>query len=530
MQIIPELPPDGERLITEFSGQIVHEHLHRYAVAKQYVADKDVLDIACGEGYGSNFLSQSAKTVVGVDISDLAVSHAQHKYSKANVTFKVGSCTAIPLLDASVDVVVSFETLEHFTDHELFLREVKRILRPDGLLIISSPDKRNYSDMPNYRNPFHLRELYHEEFKQLIHNNFTHSVFGKQIYYPCSVIELETPTAIADISGDYGTAIYNKLMEEAIYSFAFASDIKLPDVGSSLFHAQMDNTASTLVTVQLFDKSDQQFCEEKSIRLLAGKEQRCVLEFTHLERFLESGVLYLRLDPADIVCRVDLHSAVLKIQKPTGEIESKPLGTPTAFENLIEIEAGSKCYLSTSSDPQLYFNPIEVEPCSLISLTVDLTISSNLGFVGDHLSHLESALNQRIASSAELQNQISQRDTSIVKLQDQIVQRDAYIAELQNQLSQHETSIVKLQDQIVQRDAYGAKLQNQISQRDTSNAELQNQLAERACALLALQRQYLYSADKITRMQNSISWKLTAPLRAIRRFIFYKNHPQERSE
>src|SRR5690349_4921310 len=114
----------GERLETNIHSQVTAEHLHRYALAMEYVQDKTVLDIACGEGYGSNLLAQKAKSVVGVDIDKFIVSEAKNKYRKSNLSFLEGSA---PLDDQSIDVVVSFETLEHTSNHEQFLSEIKRV-------------------------------------------------------------------------------------------------------------------------------------------------------------------------------------------------------------------------------------------------------------------------------------------------------------------------------------------------------------------------------------------------------------------
>jgi ubiquinone/menaquinone biosynthesis C-methylase UbiE len=389
MQNINNLPPDGERLTEEYSGQIVHEHLHRYAIAKQYVEDKDVLDIACGVGYGSNFLSQVAKTVVGVDISEHAILYAQAKYSKANLSFRVGSCTKIPFPPNSFDVIVSFETIEHFTDHETFMYEIKRVLKPDGMLIMSSPDKRIYSDRPKYSNPFHVRELYHEDFKLLINRYFKKSFFGKQIYNPGSFIEIEFPAKVMHIAGNFDHATYNYLMEEAVYSISFSSDNELPKIESSLFHAQINTTCPALAMMQLFIKSDKHFCEAKCINIYTALNRRQILEFTNLERYLDSQMIYLRLDPGDSVHRIDLHSVELKTENITGEINTKMLGAPSELNNLIEIDAESKLYLSTNNDPQFYFNPMEVELNSKISLCVEITISSDLQFVAEKLSYLE---------------------------------------------------------------------------------------------------------------------------------------------
>ena len=131
----------GERYLPERRGDIALEHRHRYLLACTYANGKDVLDIACGEGYGSSMLADVAKSVIGVDIAEEAIAHASTQYAASNLAFRQGNAAEIPLEDASVDLVVSFETIEHHDRHEDMLREIKRVLRPGGLLLISSPDK-----------------------------------------------------------------------------------------------------------------------------------------------------------------------------------------------------------------------------------------------------------------------------------------------------------------------------------------------------------------------------------------------------
>lgn len=152
------------------------EHWHRYRLVAPITAGKRVLDIACGEGYGTAALATHAASVTGVDISATAIAHATHAYSGLpNVRFSEGSCTAIPAHDQSMDVVVSFETLEHITDHDAFMREVRRVLVPDGLFIVSTPNKAEYTDARGYQNEFHVRELYQAEFESWLAAGFAHT-------------------------------------------------------------------------------------------------------------------------------------------------------------------------------------------------------------------------------------------------------------------------------------------------------------------------------------------------------------------
>ena len=187
--MVDDLEFTGERYTPEISGNIFLEHMHRYVLAAGFVTGRDVLDIACGEGYGSNFLAATASSVVGVDIAAVAVLHARAKYKSDRLSFLVGSVTAIPLPDASVDVVVCFETIEHIDAQEAMMMEVKRVLRPGGVMIVSTPDKATYTDATGNTNPYHVKELYRDEFGALLAGHFKHQkmhgqkiVFGSAIF------------------------------------------------------------------------------------------------------------------------------------------------------------------------------------------------------------------------------------------------------------------------------------------------------------------------------------------------------------
>jgi SAM-dependent methyltransferase len=168
------LPFTGERLTTALGGQTEIEHLHRYFFARSLCRGKRVLDVASGEGYGTALLAQVATEAIGVELSHEAVAHAAMAYQRENLCFLQGDGHAIPLGDAVVDVVVSFETIEHFDRQELFLSEVRRVLRPDGMVIMSTPDRDNYSPTGAPANPFHVMELTAEEFTGLLLRRFPH--------------------------------------------------------------------------------------------------------------------------------------------------------------------------------------------------------------------------------------------------------------------------------------------------------------------------------------------------------------------
>jgi 2-polyprenyl-3-methyl-5-hydroxy-6-metoxy-1,4-benzoquinol methylase len=122
-------------------------HRARYEFAKTYVEERKVADIACGLGYGSRILKDSgASTVIGIDLCEQAVAYAQSQHSRDGVTFAVSDATRVPLPDSSVDVIISFETIEHVPNTPDLLAEFVRVLRREGLLIISSPNDWGLTD------------------------------------------------------------------------------------------------------------------------------------------------------------------------------------------------------------------------------------------------------------------------------------------------------------------------------------------------------------------------------------------------
>ncbi|WP_144579326.1 glycoside hydrolase family 99-like domain-containing protein [Agrobacterium sp. DE0009] len=226
------LKADGERFLPEFSGMIELEHYHRYFIAMDLVKDKIVLDIASGEGFGSEILSRQARNVIGVDVSKDAVDHANEKYARDTLKYICGSATSIPLEDSSVDVVVSFETIEHLTDHASMMDEIRRVLMPGGLLIMSSPNKFVYSDVPKYKNPFHLRELYTSDFITLVTRYFKNARHLGQRVVAASII-----AGGAQESGfkTYTPAGSSNGVNAQMYDVILASDGTLPDVANSLY-------------------------------------------------------------------------------------------------------------------------------------------------------------------------------------------------------------------------------------------------------------------------------------------------------
>jgi SAM-dependent methyltransferase len=183
----------GERFTPECVREIWYEHWHRYVFARAFVRGKRVLDAACGEGYGSALLAREAASVLGIDIAEDAIAHARARYADrgANLRFERGDCTALDVPAASFDLITSFETLEHVEAQKALIDGFARALAADGTLIISSPDKRSYSDVSGFRNEFHVRELYRDELLALLkpHFPFVH-LYGQKLLFQSTIWSL----------------------------------------------------------------------------------------------------------------------------------------------------------------------------------------------------------------------------------------------------------------------------------------------------------------------------------------------------
>lgn len=152
------------------------EHRERYFFARQFVAGKRVLDVACGEGYGADILKQAgAAQVLAGDQDEVAIEAARRKYK--GVTYEVLNAEALHLPEQSIDVAISFETIEHLEYPELFLAGLKQCVVPGGDIFISTPNRRvsnpgtTLQDRP--RNPFHVREYTPDEFRMLLAKYFS---------------------------------------------------------------------------------------------------------------------------------------------------------------------------------------------------------------------------------------------------------------------------------------------------------------------------------------------------------------------
>lgn len=295
----------GERFIPGIDdSKLEVEHYQRYASICQLVAGKVVLDAACGEGYGSNILAATAKKVTGIDIDADTIERARKTYSvRGNLYFEQGCIEKLDIADETIDVVVSFETIEHVPEQtqEKFLSEITRILKKDGILIMSTPNKKIYSDLHNYKNEFHIKEFYRDEFIRFLKTKFQYVKLYNQAFQVASIISSyernENNIAYFNEEKDY---------QEGKYFIAIASN-KAPE-------------KEAISSLYIYDNNEYEENIQRILTLQAGEEERNQHIHKLDEEAEKAGILIKKLQEEEEERNRHIESLDLEIEQQRDKI------------------------------------------------------------------------------------------------------------------------------------------------------------------------------------------------------------------
>lgn len=236
------------RFVPEQQGGIELQHLHRYLCVADLSVQKDVLDIGSGEGRGSAILAKVARSTIGVEVSEEMIRRATEKYRSPNLTFRHGSATQVPVPDASIDVVVSFATSESHDQRIAVMAEIKRVLRPGGLLVMARPNKLVSANTADHSDSQQVRGVTRVEFDSLLKSFFTNvSMHGQRVVYGSTILGEEggLPVSFANHNGDVVRATG---LVDPTCLIASASDGELPVLNSGVFYAHLEEAEAMLQT------------------------------------------------------------------------------------------------------------------------------------------------------------------------------------------------------------------------------------------------------------------------------------------
>lgn len=190
-----------ERVDPDFPSENFVNHFKVYKFIAQFCSPGNtVLDIGCGTGYGTAYLAEHAAKVYGMDISASALRFARSRYSRPNVIFQKMDAQHLSFPDRSFDLTVSTENFEHLVDQSGAAREMARVLKPDGICFVATPNPEAFTT----RNPFHTHECTYEELRDLLG-----SLFGEVVILENSLSSRKDRGVIATA----GFALFNKPLD-----------------------------------------------------------------------------------------------------------------------------------------------------------------------------------------------------------------------------------------------------------------------------------------------------------------------------
>lgn len=163
----------GERVIPgAVDPDLWNEHISRYRFASLLSQRRRVLDIGCGTGYGTELLAANATHSIGLDNDPETIAYASSRFARAQ--FVCASASALPFAARSFDLITAFEVIEHLEEWRHLLSEAARVLTPEGIFLVSTPNKSYYAWTRKEvgPNPFHVHEFELSEFKESLGRSF----------------------------------------------------------------------------------------------------------------------------------------------------------------------------------------------------------------------------------------------------------------------------------------------------------------------------------------------------------------------
>ncbi|MHA7664682.1 class I SAM-dependent methyltransferase [Mycolicibacterium sp. HS_4_1] len=221
--LVPVMPLTGERTVPDLAEENYWFRRHEvvYRRLAERCRDRDVLEAGAGEGYGADLIADVARRVIGLDYDESAVAHIRARYPRVEMLH--GNLAALPLPDASIDVVVNFQVIEHLWDQGQFVAECLRVLRPGGLLLMSTPNRITFtpgSDTP--LNPFHTRELNAAEMTELL---------TEQGFVMEAMLGVYHGATLRELDSRYGGSIIQAQIDRAVADAPWPADL-LADVAA----------------------------------------------------------------------------------------------------------------------------------------------------------------------------------------------------------------------------------------------------------------------------------------------------------
>ena len=463
-----EIDFTGERIVPgaancepSFAQKMYQEHVARYAFASQLVEGRDVLDVACGVGYGSQWLAKAgAKSVLGIDIAADAIDHAKKNYFHPSISFKTQDATKMGFA-GEFDVVTCFEFIEHIDQQEKVLDAIKRALRPEGVLIISTP-----RPLDDKRTHFHVHELEFEELRRMLVERFPHvdSYFERNCF----------------------TSLVGDAMPEVLDHIVRVTDrLDLASADYFIFVARMAKTAGSEGIKPVLTVNDDSYVlrlEDDIVNLRNGENyhNQLIHDLSGKSESLEQKLGDVQSD--------------LEVQRSRAEgldlLRAETSKIITDVASLREEMRSSACDVASLREE------MRSSACDVASLREELKVSAELS-----------------AAQAELGNVRSSRDALALEKESLLDDNDTLRADNERV----RTVLSKVSQQLAETET---RLNAKLAEADVVE-NLRNELAilreNHSREMHALNEKYELSERTLNRFRRSVSWGVTRPIRWVGR-------------
>jgi GT2 family glycosyltransferase/glycosyltransferase involved in cell wall biosynthesis len=448
------------------------------------------LDLACGEGYGSSFMADVAHSVVGVDISVEAVQSALATYIKPNLSYQQGSAVALDFADASFDVVVSFETIEHLAEQAEMLAEIKRVLRPNGLLVISSPNRPIYSEESGEHNEFHVKELDFREFDELLKAQFSAiEYFGQRMLMGSVIQNMVGGQDSFRVWQDNGNELNPNVgpLIDPVYFVAIcglkATD--LPKINSSFIYPDNLDLLKQYVGFAKWAQTLDQDLTERT-----KWEQTLDQDLTERTKWAQT------LDQ-------DLTERTKWAQTLDQDLTKR-----TKWAQTLEQELTERTKWAQSLEQELTERTKWAQ-----TLEQDLTERTKWA------QTLNQDLTERTKWAQTLEQDLTERTKWAQTLEQDLTERTKWAQTLEQDLTERTKWALSLEQELTERTKWALSLEQDLTERTKWAQTLEQDLTERTKWSQSLEQELLTEQTKYSAIISSNSWRLSLPLREAKRWV-----------
>ncbi|MCM1100381.1 MAG: methyltransferase domain-containing protein [Acetatifactor muris] len=451
----------GERLILDQSWNLMTtlEHVHRYNAASRLVADKVVLDAACGTGYGSYYLSRTAKEVYGIDISEDAILYAKEHYESPNLHYVKMSVDRLEFEDDFFDVITSFETIEHITQdqQEAFLRNIKDKLKKEGMLIISTPNDQLLRDLSygSYKNEFHLCEFNEQEYIDFLKKYFKHvRVFYQTVTEASGIVDKNN--ANAGCSYPVFSLVPENVMGR--YYVAICSDAALDD----------EATMSSVLLPNPMDYFDEHYYKKQALLFIDSGNG-----FSDEQKIIGN---YICRDGHTFCCKFDLYDCA-----PIKSIRFDPCehgGNIVIHRSILNDQEVSFTPINSSGKTGIYDKFETLDPQYICLPDIGAADRYSLEISGEIFVSPDYIILAKQLETLEI-------------LKAQLAHKNQKIEQQESKIQSYQAQLDNLKKEIGEHTEYGQTLQKTVVEMNAAKIQLEEKINELNIKLEALNQKYI---------------------------------------